>query len=95
MFNGGFLTGGDMIDYRKADPVRDAEAFAFRERYLALCSRFGLDPAAPAVEYAYRLGFDSVALNTSSPARILRNAAYGSFRAPEEFWRELAVEGAF
>lgn len=95
VFNGGFLTGGDMIDYRKADPARDAGAFAFRERYLALCSRFGLDPAAPAVEYAYRLGFDSVALNTSSPARILRNAAYGSFRAPEEFWRELSVEGAF
>lgn len=91
VFNGGFLTGGDMIDYRKSDPVRDREAFAFRERYLALCARFGLDPAAPAVEYAYRLGFNSVALNTSSPARILRNASYGFSRAPAEFWKELAV----
>ena len=90
VFNGGFLTGGAHIDYRPADPIRDAEAFAFRQRYLALCEEFKIDPAAPAVEYAYRLGFDSVALNTSSPKRILQNAAYGSFRAPEEFWRRLA-----
>lgn len=90
VFNGGFLTGGDMIDYRKADPAADADAFAFRDMYLALCREYGLDPAAPAVEYAYRLGFDSVALNTSSPRRILQNAAYGSFRAPPDFWRRLA-----
>ena len=89
VFNGGFLTGSDMIDYRKADPVRDASAFAFRERYAALCAKYALDPAAPAVEYAYRLGFDAVALNTSSPKRILQNAAYATAKAPEAFWREL------
>ncbi len=86
VFNGGFLTGGDMIDYRPADPVKDAAAFAFRDRYLKLCRERGLDPAAPAVEYAYRLGFDSVALNTSSPRRILQNAAYATSRAGDEFW---------
>lgn len=90
VFNGGFLMGEDMIDYRPADPVKDADAFAFREKYLALCKEFALDPAAPAVEYAYRLGFDSVALNTSSPRRILQNAAYAAARAPELFWERLA-----
>lgn len=94
VFNGGFLTGGEYLDYRKADPIADAQAFSFRERYLALCKEFGLDPAAPAVEYAFRLGFDSVALNTSSPRRILSNAAYGAFRAPEGFWtRARAIAG--
>ena len=91
VFNGGFLIGSDMLDYRKADPEKDAAAFAFRERYLDLCRRHGLDPAAPAVEYAYRLGFDAVALNTASPGRILKNAAYANAKAPEAFWRELGI----
>ena len=94
VFNGGFLIGSDMLDYRKADPEKDAAAFAFRERYLDLCRRHGLDPAAPAVEYAYRLGFDAVALNTASPHRILKNAAYADAKAPEAFWRELGTGGA-
>ena len=87
VFNGGFLMGSDMLDYRRADPVADAEAFAFRERYLALCREFAIDPAVPAVQYAYRLGFDAVALNTSSPKRILQNAAYATSRVPDDFWR--------
>jgi len=89
VFNGGFLIGSDMLDYRKADPEKDAGAFAFRERYLDLCRHYGLDPAAPAVQYAYRLGFDSVALNTSSPKRILQNASYASVPVPDGFWREI------
>jgi len=89
VFNGGFLMGSDMLDYRKADPEKDAAAFAFREKYLARCREFGLDPAAPAVQYAYRLGFDAVALNTSSPRRILKNAAYAKAEVPERFWEEL------
>lgn len=64
VFNGGFLTGGDMLDYRKAGPIADVWAFKFRERYLALCREYELDPAAPAVEYAYWLGFNALALNT-------------------------------
>ena len=89
VFNGGFLLGSDMLDYRKADPEKDSAAFAFRERYLGLCRRYGLDPAAPAVQYAYRLGFDSVALNTSSPKRIIQNASYASVSVPDNFWREI------
>jgi len=91
VFNGGFLIGSDMLDYRKADPEKDTAAFAFRERYLELCRRYGLDPAAPAVEYAYRLGFDAVALNTASSHRILKNAAYANAKAPEAFWSELGM----
>ena len=87
----GDLTISVKLDYRKADSEKDAAAFAFRERYLDLCRRYGLDPAAPAVEYAYRLGFDAVALNTASPHRILKNAAYANAKAPEAFWRERGI----
>ncbi len=86
VFNGGFLMGSDMLDYRKADRTRDAAAFEFRDRYLARCREAGLDPAVPAVQYAYRLGFDAVALNTSSPGRILKNASYATAKVPEWFW---------
>lgn len=89
VFNGGFLMGSDMLDYRKADPERDGAAFAFRERYLARCREFGLDPAVPAVQYAFRLGFEAVALNTSSPRRIVQNASYATTQVPEEFWSGL------
>lgn len=85
------LTISVKLDYRQADPEKDAAAFVFRERYLELCCRYGLDPAAPAVEYAYRLGFDAVALNTASPRRMLKNAAYANAKAPEAFWRELGM----
>ena len=86
VFNGGFLMGSDMLDYRKADRTRDAAAFEFRDRYLARCREAGLDPAVPAVQYAYRLGFDAVALNTSSPGRILKNASYATAKVPDWFW---------
>lgn len=89
VFNGGFLMGSNMLDYREANPERDAAAFAFRDRYLALCRFHSLDPAAVAVEYAFRLGFDSVALNTSKPQRVADNAAYGTHRSPEAFWSEI------
>ncbi|MGN0832578.1 MAG: aldo/keto reductase [Kiritimatiellia bacterium] len=93
VFNGGFLMGSDMLDYRKAEPSKDAEAFAFRDRYLARCREFGLDPAVPAVQYAYRLGFDAVALNTSSPRRIRQNADYAKAVVPEAFWQGILQKG--
>ena len=89
VFNGGFLLGSDMLDYRKADPEKDSAAFAFRDKYLELCGVHGLDPAVPAVQYAYRLGFDTVALNTSSPRRVLKNASYASELVPGKFWQEV------
>ena len=91
VFNGGFLTGGDLFDYRRADPVADAEIFARRERYLALCGKYGVDPASAAVEYALRIpGVRHVALNTSRPERVATNAAMGSYRSPSAFWEEFA-----
>lgn len=90
VFNGGFLTGGDLLDYRPADPQADARLFAVRETYLKLCAKHALDPAAVAVEYALRLpGVKHVALNTSKPERVAVNAAYGQHRAPDVFWNEI------
>ena len=90
LFNGGFLTGGSMLDYRKADPVRDAVLFQKRADYLAVCKDFAIDPAAAAVEFGFRQpGVVAVSLNTSDPARIPLNAAYARHKSPAEFWAEL------
>ena len=90
LFNGGFLTGGSMLDYRKADPVRDAALFRKRDDYLAVCSDFRIDPAAAAVEFGFRQpGVAAVSLNTSVPDRIAVNAAYAQHKSPAGFWAEL------
>ena len=90
LFNGGFLTGGSMLDYRPADPVRDADIFRRRDDYLAVCREYSVDPAAAAVEYGFRQpGVVAVSLNTSDPARIAVNAAYARHRSPDAFWAEL------
>ena len=90
LFNGGFLTGGSMLDYHKADPVRDAALFQKRADYLAVCGDFSIDPGAAAVEYGFHQpGVVAVSLNTSDPARIPVNAAYARHRSPAEFWAEL------
>lgn len=90
LFNGGFLTGGDMLDYRRADPLRDAALFQKRADYLDICKAFNIDPAAAAVEFGFRQpGVVAVSLNTSVPDRIPRNAAYAQHKSPAEFWAEL------
>ena len=90
LFNGGFLTGGDMLDYRKADPLRDAALFQKRADYLDICKAFNIDPAAAAVEFGFRQpGVVAVSLNTSVPDRIPMNAAYAQHKSPAEFWAEL------
>ena len=90
LFNGGFLTGGSMLDYCKADPARDAALFRKRADYLAVCGDYSVDPAAAAVEFGFRQpGVVAVSLNTSDPARIPLNASYAQYHAPAEFWTEL------
>ena len=90
LFNGGFLTGGPMLDYRKADSVGDAALFRKRADYLSVCKDYAVDPAAAAVEYGFRQpGVAAVSLNTSDPARIPVNASYAEYHAPAGFWSEL------
>ena len=36
VFNGGFLTGGDLLNYRPADPISDSRLFAVRNAYVKL-----------------------------------------------------------
>jgi D-threo-aldose 1-dehydrogenase len=93
VFNAGFLTGGAYFDYRRLDPDRDGELFAWRERFHRVCAAHGVEPAAACVRFAMSPpGVISVALNTSSPERIRQNVAAVQASIPPAFWRALKDE---
>jgi D-threo-aldose 1-dehydrogenase len=94
VFNAGFLTGGEWFDYRRPDPVADAALFAWREKFLATCRRFGAKPADVCVQFGLKVpGIVAVALNTEKPERIQANFASGRTAIPSALWTALRDEG--
>ena len=90
VFNAGFLTGGAWFDYRKPDPVKDTALFQWRDKFLATCRKFAVNPADVCIQFGLALpGVVSVALNTGKPERIAENVASASNPIPTELWREL------
>jgi D-threo-aldose 1-dehydrogenase len=94
VFNAGFLIGGEWFDYRKPDPVKDVPLFAWRERFLALCKKFGVKPADVCVQFGLGVpGIVAVALNTSHSERIKQNVASATNEIPSALWRALKEAG--
>lgn len=94
VFNAGFLTGGAWFDYRKPDPATEAPLFAWREKFLAACKTFGVNPADVCVQFGLALpGAVSVALNTGKPERIKENVASATNEIPSQLWRALKEAG--
>jgi len=94
VFNAGFLIGGDYFDYRRPDPAADAELFAWRERFLALCERHGVAPAVACVQFGLSApSVLAVALNTSKPQRVSENVAAVAARVGEAFWAAMKADG--
>ncbi len=93
VFNAGFLIGGDYFDYRKADPVEDANLFDWRRRFFSVCGRYGIKPAAACVEFGLSVpGTAAVALNTGNPDHVADNVRMTMARAPAEFWKTMKNE---
>jgi D-threo-aldose 1-dehydrogenase len=94
VFHSGFLTGGPWFDYRKADPVKDAPLFAWREKFVKVCTEFGVKPADACVQFGLALpGVTSVALNTGKAERIKENVASATNEIPPGFWHALKETG--
>jgi len=90
VFNAGFLTGGKWFNYRQPEPRREAALFTWREQFLSLCRRHGIDPATVCVQFGLELpGIHAVALNTERPERIRANVDSTHFKVPPEFWSAL------
>lgn len=94
VFHAGFLTGGDWFDYRRPDPAADRPLFIWRERFLAVCARFGAPPADVCVQFGLAVpGVVAVALNTGKPERIKDNIASAANPLPPELWTALKDAG--
>ena len=90
MFHAGFLVGGRFFDYRKtsADDPADRPLFAWREAFLTLCREQEVAPATACVQFALSPpGVAAVAMNTSNPAHVAKNAAAVEAKIPSEFWQ--------
>jgi D-threo-aldose 1-dehydrogenase len=94
VFHAGFLTGGAWFDYRKPDPVADVGLFRWREKFLAVCRRFNVNPADACVQFGLSVpGVVAVALNTGKPDRIKDNVASAQNPIPSAFWQALKDDG--
>ncbi|MDA3960325.1 MAG: aldo/keto reductase [Planctomycetota bacterium] len=94
VFHAGFLTGGSFYDYREPDSVVDADLFAWRAAFHALCADHAVDPAVACVRFGLDVaGAAAVALNTSRPERAASNLALGSTPVPAALWRDAQAAG--
>jgi len=90
VFNAGFLIGGAWYDYRKPDPVKDADLFAWRDKFLGICKQHEAKPVDVCVQFGLALpGVSSVALNTGHPGRIKDNIASANNSIPKALWSAL------
>ncbi len=90
VFHAGFLVGGRFFDYREMsrDDPADQALFAWRDKFLALCHEQEVDPATACVQFALSPpGVAAIAMNTSNPANVAKNAAAVDAQLPNKFWR--------
>ncbi len=90
--HGGFLVGGDFLDYRRVDPNNeaDAERLLWREKFTATCARFEASPFDVAVAFGVtHPGVSSVALSTSRPERVQSMIDAATKSLPPGIWSAL------
>lgn len=92
LMHGGFLVGGEFLDYRPIDPAdpEDAKRLAWRDRFASLCRAHQQSPYDIAVAFGVsHPGVTSVALSTSRPDRVESMVRGATVAPPEEFWQAL------
>ncbi|HMP07759.1 MAG TPA: aldo/keto reductase, partial [Lacipirellulaceae bacterium] len=90
VFHAGFLVGGRFFDYRevRAGDQRDHPLLDWRQRFGALCQQHEVDPAVACVQFALSPpGVVAVAMNTSRPDNVGKNARAVQTSVAPEFWR--------
>jgi D-threo-aldose 1-dehydrogenase len=94
VFHAGFLVGGKFFDYRILSQQTDAELFAWRTKFFALCAHYNLPPAIVCVQFALSPpGVVGISLNTSDPLRVGYNVAAVEAAVPEAFWCDAKQAG--
>ncbi|MEM1070145.1 MAG: aldo/keto reductase [Planctomycetota bacterium] len=93
--HGGFLLGGEFLDYRSIDPndSGDQQKLQWRDRFQEICKRMGQDPYHVAVAFGVsHPAVHSVALSTSRPDRVEEMIRSAIDPIPDELWNTLRDE---
>jgi len=96
VFHGGFLTGGDKFDYRDvdADSEEGRIIFAWRKGFHNICDAFGVISGDACLHFGLsHPAIVSLALNTSKPEKMGRNAELLRRQIPPAFWDAMKEEG--
>jgi D-threo-aldose 1-dehydrogenase len=96
VFNGGFLVGGDLYNYRLIDKnTEEGKAlYDWRERFFALCKSFKITPAEACFNFGFNIpGVTSIALSTAKPDKVKHNIEMVTKEVPQAFWDAMQTEG--
>ena len=96
VFHGGFLTGGDLFDYREIPPESEKGKiiYPWRESFNEICARHGVLPGDACLHFGMsHPAIASMALNTSKPEKMNRNVEILQRHIPDAFWRDMKEQG--
>jgi D-threo-aldose 1-dehydrogenase len=96
LFHGGFLTGGDKFDYREVDQGTEAgrRLLSWRSGFNLTCAEYGVDPGDACIQFGLsHPAISAIALNTSKPEKMIRNAQIIHKEIPRTFWSALQDKG--
>lgn len=94
VFNAGFLLGSENLDYKKVSRESAPEAFAWRDKFHALCDKYHVKPAEVCVQFSFLFPqIVSVALSSSTPKRVKSNMDLVNAVIPDAFWLEMKQSG--
>ncbi len=92
VFQGGFLVGGDLFNYKPLSPThpKDREKLDWRDSFYDVCRQFQVSPAHACVQFALKVpGVNAVALSTVDPQRAKENFNAAQEPVAGEFWEEM------
>jgi D-threo-aldose 1-dehydrogenase len=96
VFNAGFLTGGDFFNYRRAesDNPEFRKIFSWRDSFFRICGEYSVRPSHACIRFGLsHPAVASVALNTSNPEHVKRNAGEVQNEVPAEFFTAMKSQG--
>jgi D-threo-aldose 1-dehydrogenase len=92
VFQGGFLVGGGLFNYKPLSPThpKDREKLDWRSSFYDVCKQFQVSPAHACIQFALQVpGVDAVALSTVDPQRAEENFKAAQEPIAGEFWEEM------
>lgn len=96
VFNGGFLTGSDLYNYRPVSRDTHNQLYSWRDAFYEICQRYHLKPAAVCAVFGLQApGVKSIALNTGNASRVATNVALANTEIPPAFWDDMRAKGLF